>query len=161
MDFIKKYKNVILIVGVLVILFIIVKIILDNRSNIFNGLSGDYSFIYKKYGVNEYSPVDISDEQLANMYLNNFKNFLISDIDYAYGLIDEEYRNIKFGSIDGFKDYVSNINYTNLSVKEYSISNVKNFIEVHTMDDRVFIFRINSVLDYSVYLDNYTVDILA
>ena len=160
MEKIKNKKLLILVVIILVIFLIGLFVIRRNNITRNEGLNGNYDIIYKKYGVNEYSVVSISDEQLANIYLNNFRYYLFYETDYAYDLLDEEYRNTRFGSVDRFKEYVNGLNYNDISVKEYSISDGKNFIEIHTKNNEIYVFRINSVLDYKVYLDNYTVEIL-
>lgn len=161
METIKKYKKLLILIIIVLVVVLIVKVIYDKRGSLLNsGLTGNYNIIYKKYGVNEYSTVNISDEQLANIYLNNFRYYLFYETEYAYELLDDDYKNIRFGSIDNFKNYVSSINYNDISVDEYSISYGKSFIEVHTKNNENFIFKINGILDYKVYLDNYTVEIL-
>jgi len=120
----------------------------------------DYVMSPKTYNVNDYSLVNITDEQMANIYLTDFKYYLATNIDYAYSLLNEEYRNIKFGSIDNFRNYVYNISFVNMFVKRYSIENGKNEIyTAYTNDDNMYIFKIKSVMEYEVYLDDYTVEI--
>ena len=48
----------------------------------------EYIMNPKKYGVNEYSPVNITDEQMATIYLNDFKYNLLNDVNYAYELLN-------------------------------------------------------------------------
>lgn len=160
MEMTKRNKILIVLAIVIVIIIIIVKLVVDNnRTLLGHGLVDDYKSIYKKYGVNEYSVINISDEQLANIYLNNFKYYLINDIEYAYNLLDEEYRNIRFGSIEKFSEYLNNIKYSDFSIEEYSVGTDKRFIKIDILNNEKIIFKINGVLDYSVYLDDYTVEI--
>lgn len=120
----------------------------------------DYIMSPKTYNVNDYSLVNISNEQMANIYLSDFKYYLVTNIDYAYSLLNEEYRNAKFGSVENFRNYVYNISFENLFVKKYSIANRKNEIyTVYTNDDNMYIFKTKSVMEYEVYLDDYTVEI--
>ena len=114
----------------------------------------------KTYGVNEYSLVNITDEQMANIYLNNFKSYLFSDINYAYQLLKEEYRNKKFGTVENFINYINKINYSNMTLNKYSIEDRENKIyTLYTKDNKVYIFKVLSVMEYEVYLDDYTVEI--
>ena len=156
-----KRNKILLILGIVVIIAIVViKIIIDNNNLSINSNETDeYEMIYKKYNINEYSVINISDEQLANIYLNNFRYYLFNDIEFAYNLLDEEYRNIKFGSIDSFREYVNNSKYSDYTIEEYSVATDKRFIEVHILNDKKIIFKINGVLDYTVYLDDITVEI--
>lgn len=161
MNEIKNKKMLFLIIIFIIIIFLVVMYFISRNNIVRNeGLIGDYDIINKKYGVNEYSVVNISDEQLVNIYLNNFRYYLFYETDSAYELLDDNYRNVKFGSIDMFKKYVNSLNYKDLSVKKYSISEGKNLIEVHTKNNEVFVFRIKGIFDYKVYLDDYTVEIL-
>ena len=156
-----KRNKILLILGIVIIIaFVVIKLIIDNNNLLINSNGIDeYDMIYKKYDINEYSVINISDEQLANIYLNNFKYYLFNDIESAYNLLDEEYRNIKFGSIDSFREYVNNSKYSDYTIEEYSVATDKRFIEVHILNDKKIIFKINGVLDYKVYLDNTTVEI--
>ena len=156
-----KRNKILLILGIVIIIaFVVIKLIIDNNNLSINSNGIDeYDMIYKKYDINEYSVINISDEQLANIYLNNFRYYLFNDIEFAYNLLDEEYRNIKFGSIDSFREYVNNSKYSDYTIEEYSVATDKRFIEVYILNDKKIIFKINGVLDYTVYLDDTTVEI--
>ena len=163
MNFIKKYKKTFLLVLVFVVLlaFYLIRNFIASRT-IYNEsyLNGeDYIMNPKTYGVNEYSPVNISDEQIATIYLNDFKYNVYNDVNYAYSLLNQEYRNLKFGAIDNFVNYVNNLNYNNMIVDKYSVSADNEFITVYTKDNNKYIFKVISVMEYEVYLDDYTVEI--
>lgn len=161
MNLIKKYKKTFLLILIFVVLlsFYLIRELIASRS-IYNEsyLDGeDYIMNPKTYGVNEYSPVNITDEQMANIYLNDFKYNLYHDINYAYNLLNNEYRNSRFGSIQNFISYVDSLNYNTMNIDSYSINN--NFITVYMKDNNKYIFKIISVMEYEVYLDDYTVEI--
>lgn len=162
-NFIKSHKKTFLIVllFIVLLLFYFIREFIASRSiyteSYLNG--EEYIMNPKTYGVNEYSPVNITDEQMANIYLNDFKYNLYNDINYAYQLLNEEYRNLKFGSIDSFVNYINQLNYNNMVMDKYSISSDNEFITVYTKDGGVYIFNVISVMEYEVYLDNYTVEI--
>ena len=119
----------------------------------------NYTMNPKTYGVNEYNLVNITDRQLAAIYLNDYRNYLKNNIDQAYELLNEEYRSKKFNNIQEFKDYINSININTMSVEKYNISDDKKIIDVYISDNDRFIFKIKSILEYEVYLDDTTVDI--
>ena len=85
----------------------------------------DYIMNPKTYGVNEYNLVNITDRQLAAIYLNDYRNYLKNNIEQAYELLNEEYRSKKFNNIEEFKTYINTININNMSVEKYNISDDK------------------------------------
>lgn len=119
----------------------------------------NYTMNPKKYGVNEYNLVNITDRQLAAIYLNDYRNYLKNNIDQAYELLNEEYRSKKFNNIEEFKTYVNTININNMSVEKYNISDDKKIIDVYISNNDRFIFKIKNILEYEVYLDDTTVEI--
>lgn len=163
MEFIKKHKKTFLLVLVfaLLLLFFVLREFMASRDKYTESyLDGkDYVMNPKKYGVNEYSLVNITDEQMANIYLNDFKYNLYYDINNAYQLLNKEYRDLKFGSIDNFINYVNGINYENMIIDRYSISSDNVTFTIYTKGNEKYIFKINSVMEYEVYLDDYTVEI--
>lgn len=119
----------------------------------------NYTMNPKKYGVNEYNLVNITDRQLAAIYLNDYRNYLKNNIDQAYELLNEEYCSKKFNNIEEFKTYVNTININNMPVEKYNISDDKKIIDVYISDNDRFIFKIKNILEYEVYLDDTTVEI--
>ena len=162
-DLIKKYKVIVLLVAVLLIFilaYFIREYIASKDIYTESYLDGEeYIMNPKTYGVNEYSPMNVTDEQMASIYLNDFKNNLYNDINYAYELLNEEYRNLKFGSVDNFVNYVNGLNYKNMVMDSYSVNEGDSTITIYTKDDNTYIFKIISVMEYEVYLDDYTVEI--
>ncbi len=160
-NFIKNNKIIVIFVSVFIIflLFYCIREYMASQSiyteSYLNG--EEYIMNPKTYGVNEYSPMNITKEQMANIYLNDFKYNLYNDINYAYQLLNKEYRDLKFGSIENFNNYVNNLNYKDMTIDRYIDED--NLITVYTEDDNVYIFKIISVMEYEVYLDDYTVEI--
>lgn len=162
MNMIKKHKTIFLLVLLFIILFSIyfIREFIASRDIYTESYGEDYIMNPKTYGVNEYSIVNITEEQMANIYLNNFKSYLINDVNYAYQLLNEEYRNKKFGNINNFIDYVNTVNKNSMVLDKYSIIDGQNKLYMlYTKDNKVYIFKIISVMEYEVYLDDYTVEI--
>lgn len=160
--FIKNNKLVVILVSIFIVFLLayFIREFMASRSiyteSYLNGK--EYIMNPKKYGVNEYSPVNITTEQMANIYLNDFKYNLYNDINYAYQLLNDEYREKKFGSIEAFTNYINGLDNKNMIVDRY-IEKDADIIMVYTKDNNLYIFKIISVMEYEVFLDDYTVEI--
>lgn len=148
---------VLVIIGLLV--FYGIKIYRSKKTLVPTNNYINYTMNPKTYGVNEYNLVNITDRQLAAIYLNDYRNYLKNNIDQAYELLNEEYRSKKFNNIQEFKDYINSININTMSVEKYNISDDKKIIDVYISDNDRFIFKIKNILEYEVYLDDTTVEI--
>ena len=148
---------VLVIIGLLV--FYGIKIYRSKKTLVPTNNYINYTMNPKTYDVNEYNLVNINDRQLAAIYLNDYSNYLKNNIDQAYELLNEEYRSKKFNNIEEFKTYINTININNMSVEKYNISDDKKIIDVYISDNDRFIFKIKSILEYEVYLDDTTVEI--
>lgn len=148
---------VLVIIGLLV--FYGIKIYRSKKTLVPTNNYINYTMNPKTYDVNEYNLVNITDRQLAAIYLNDYRNYLKNNIDQAYELLNEEYRSKKFNNIEEFKDYINSININTMSVEKYNISDDKKIIDVYISDNDRFIFKIKNILEYEVYLDDTTVEI--
>ena len=148
---------VLVIIGLLV--FYGIKIYRSKKKLVPTNNYINYTMNPKTYDVNEYNLVNITDRQLAAIYLNDYRNYLKNNIDQAYELLNEEYRSKKFNNIEEFKTYINTININNMSVEKYNISDDKKIIDVYISDNDRFIFKIKNILEYEVYLDDTTVEI--
>ena len=148
---------VLVIIGLLV--FYVIKIYRSKKILVPTNKYINYTMNPKTYDVNEYNLVNITDRQLAAIYLNDYRNYLKNNIDQAYELLNEEYRSKKFNNIEEFKTYINTININNMSVEKYNISDDKKIIDVYISDNDRFIFKIKNILEYEVYLDDTTVEI--
>ena len=115
----------------------------------------------KHYEANEYSKVLISDESMCNKYLNNYLNIVSTDLQRAYNLLDEEYKTKKFGSLDNFKSYVDGLEYSTYVLSRYYKKDTDGYIifGVYDKNGNFFAFKTKGVLQYTVFLDDYTVEI--
>lgn len=153
----KEMKNIIIFV---IILFVFsgVYLLLDY---IFNNENAEAGEILKNYKVNEYIPTYVSDEDMAKIYLNDYIFKMFSNPAEAYELLDKEYKDKKFGNYDNFKKHIYSLNYTSFTMDRYFVKTKKgyNIYGVYDTNGNLFIFRTNGVMQYKVYLDDYTVEI--
>lgn len=120
-----------------------------------------YEEFLKNYEVNEYIATYISDEHMARIYLNEFVDMMFYDAEGAYNLLDEDYRLKKFGSFNNFQNYINSLSSTSFSLDRYYKKESDGYIifGVYDKNNNFFAFKTKGVMQYSVYLDDYTVEI--
>ena len=152
-----RIKNIILAI-VIVLIFIVTYLLLKYLTN---DDSLEYEEYLKDYGVNEYIPTYVSDEDMAKIYLNDYIHNMYYDVEKAYNSLDEEYRKIKFGSLDSYKSYVNSLTYPTYTLDKYYKKEVSNYIifGVYDTNGNFFAFKTEGVMQYKVYLDEDTVEI--
>ena len=128
---------------------------LTNKNDVDNG---EY---LRDHGVNEYIASYISDEDMARIYLNDYIHTMYYNPEEAYNLLDKEYRNIKFDNFNNYKEYVSKLNYSTYDMVRFYKKEIKDYIifGVYDQNDNFFAFKTKGVMQYSVYLDEETVEI--
>ena len=159
----KRNKKLIIfcIASILIVSMIIVfknhDIIKDNKLH----SVGDY---ITKYEANEYLPVMINNEDIVKIYLNDYKNNILNDLEEAYNSLNKDYRDKRFGSLDKYKEYINNFitmsTYT-MEVDKYSVSSLSGdkVFNIYDRSGNQYIIREKSIMNYEVYLDEYTVEI--
>ena len=152
----KEIRNVI-IFGVIILGFVGIYLLLDKY---LTKEEADQEFL-KNYEVNEYIAAYISDEDLTKIYLNEYVHIMYSDVERAYELLDTEYKEKKFGSLETFKEYVNGLTYSNYKLERFYVDTDGNYTIYGAFDTNgnIFIFKTNGVMQYTVYLDDYTVEI--
>lgn len=115
----------------------------------------------KNYKVNEYIPTYVSDEDMAKIYLNDYIHNMYYDVEMAYNSLDEEYRNKRFGSIEKYKEYINTLNYKTYNLATYYKTTKDGYIIFGVRDENfnLFVFKTKGVMQYKVYLDDFTVEI--
>ena len=153
----KKDTKFLIIMGIIVVVFIGVFVIIKKSKN-----SKEEPIIYlKNYGVNEYIPTYVSDESMAKIYLNDYINTMLYDTESAYYLIDEGYRSVKFPSYQDYYNYVNNLSNFNVKLDRFykKGSNGYTIFGVYDQYNNFYAFKTKGVLQYSVYLDEDTIEI--
>lgn len=113
--------------------------------------------------LNTYNSVSLSNEDIIKDYINNYKMFLLSDVELAYNYLNEEYKQKRFKTLDDFKKHIENNKekIESTRVYKYTVNYLEDGTEYICQDQygRYYIFTEKKPLDYSVMLDTYTVDI--
>ena len=161
MNELKKNKKTIFICFCLIIFILICYFgyyyLFSNKDN-----SVDEIEIKKHYDINEINYKYVLENDVVKIYYNEFRNDMLFDRNEAYNLLNEDYRNERFGSLEEFNNYldgfVSEALYSN-SVDKYSVNYVNGKKVFNIIDDsgNQYIIKENSIMNYEVYLDEYTV----
>ena len=135
----------------------------------------DYSHIMNKDDIkmsnnkiiendnNIFNYVITNNETMAKEYFSIYKERLLNYVEDAYNSLDDSYKHKRFGSLDEFKKYVEQ-NYeklSNITLAKYKVDNIDNYIQYICIDTegKYYIFRESSVMNYTVVLDTYTIDL--
>lgn len=102
-------------------------------------------------------------EDIVKEYMNLYKRLAIGYSEKMYDLLDEEYRAKRFGSLEEFKNYIekNKRKIIGLRVEQYNVTYNDEYTQYICIDqyENYYIFREKAVLDYSVILDTYTIDL--
>ena len=113
----------------------------------------------EKNRYNTYVQKEYTEEDICEQYMTMYKALMLSNTNEAYKYLDNEYRNLKYGSLQEYKDFIisNNDDINDFEMKAYSIN--ENRYVCKDGKDNFYIFNVNKVLDYTVVLDTYTVDL--
>ena len=115
----------------------------------------------KNYKSNEYIPTYVSSEDMAKIYFNDYTYYMKYDIEKSYELLSYDYKKSKFSSFNDYKSYVINFINKNPKLKKFS-KTAKNgyiFYRLYLSNGDIITFKTKGVMQYSVYLDDDTVEI--
>ena len=111
---------------------------------------------------NYFSYTVMQENDIMLKYFSYYKRLMQENPDMAYLLLDEEYRNKRFGSVEEFKNYVSK-NQEEIQTyvaKEYEVNNLEDGTEYICQDQykHSYIFKVSAVMQFQVKLDTYTIE---
>lgn len=138
--------------------------------NLKNGNTNEFIYVKDQevtnIELNDYNKFEeyVSDDPYAlDRYLENYSIMAVYYPDLAYNLLDEEYRNKRFGSIESYKQYVlDNENQLlNSTIKEYNISEKEGYTQYVIVDTNgnYYIFKVTDIMEYTLLTDFYTIDV--
>lgn len=104
-----------------------------------------------------------TDEDIITRYLEYYQNMVLYDTKDAYDLLNDDYKNKRFGSYNSFEKYVNDYNQTieNLTLEKYGMNYGEATTKYIAQDtkENYYTFECKSVLDFDIQLDNYTIEI--
>lgn len=112
---------------------------------------------------NNFLYVDVNDTYVVKNYINYYKIMVLSNPELVYNyFLDTDYKNEKFANVDDFKQYVNNnkSNLLDLVAMKYTVEQFDNYKQYTIIDNynNYYIVKEKSVMDFSIMLDNYTVE---
>lgn len=126
----------------------------SNTDTDINIEKNDYNEIYSKM-INEY--------EICLMFFRDYINTIQNNSRYGYELLDEEYKNSRFGSLEKYETYINNISnrLDLLALRGYNISEKSNYKQYACVDQygNNYIFINTKGMYYTVILDTYTLDL--
>lgn len=131
----------------------------EKYENLENNIQQIEKIEEKQYNKIKSSQVNV--ENISNKYYIDFKRLCLSAPEIAYQYLDKEYREVRFGNVENFKQFIEK---NKDDIKKYAFtqyqSNVyKDYTEYVCLDQyqNHYIFSENKILDYTVKLDTYTI----
>jgi len=125
--------------------------------------SGAQKYLITDNYNGEFLQEDISDNLVVKRYFDYYKMLMITNPEKAYSLLDDEYKKIKFENYNNFYTYINNkiaqIKAMELSKLQVNyFDDEKQYVAYSNYSD-YYIFQVKDVMDFSVLLDQYLVDI--
>lgn len=126
-------------------------------------LENDDNFTIEANYYNQFTEEQVNYEYLAKQYVNSYKTLSLVKPEFMYELIDEEYRNAKFGNLEQFEKYIEDNreNIQKINLQKFRVDNSEDYIQYICIDQngRYYIFDETAIMDYKVILDIYTIDL--
>lgn len=117
----------------------------------------------EKNDNNTYIFKSISDETYCRDLFYKFKEEILYNPELAFSNLNEEYRQKRFETLDKFKEYAQNNmgKYAKIQPQQYQRSVSGDIVQYICTDQNgnYYIFRENSIMDYELILDTYTLDL--
>lgn len=114
----------------------------------------------EKNDYNQFKYINISENQMPKYYLNNYIKLIKSNTKLAYNLLDEQYKQKRFPTFNEFDTYTQGKEYMQGAISKYKIIK-KDDYTIYVCEDtygNVYIFKETTLMDYTVQLDNYTIE---
>lgn len=112
--------------------------------------------------VNKFQVKIMNVQEVLEKYMQNYKKMMLYYPERAFNLLDEEYRNTRFGGdVNQYKEYVDKyrqeLKLTRL--ESYMINTYNDHTEYVCRDQHknLYIFNTTATMKYSLKLDNYTI----
>lgn len=107
--------------------------------------------------------IPVKEANIVMEYGANFKNLMLSDASEAYKLLNEEYKNRRFPTIESFKEYIDRNRsmLEQMNIEKYELKRMGGVYQYYCLDqyENVYVFNDKGTFEYNVILDYYTVDI--
>lgn len=111
---------------------------------------------------NKFNFIPMNEKDIVIEYFNLYKSMMLNNVEKAYELLQKEYREKRFGSIQAFKKYIEDNkkDITSREIKSYLINRYEEYTEYVLKDqyDNLYIIKETDIMKYTVTLDTYTLE---
>lgn len=113
--------------------------------------------------TNIFEYVTVNSEYIVKEYMEYYRKMVLANPEIVYNyLLDKQYKDKKFSSVEEFKKYVSDNKSTiiDLTLIKYSETQTDEYKKYTVVDnyDNYYIIKEKGVLDFTIELDNYTIE---
>ena len=115
----------------------------------------------EKNQYNTYKMTPISKRNTAEKYFNIFLEIIKYDIQKSYELLDAQYKQNKFTNINEYIQYMQDNKTQEIVLKAYNVYTYEDYNQYVCIDnqDRYYIFNEKGIMNFTVILDAYTIDL--
>ncbi len=117
----------------------------------------------EKNDYNIFAYETISEETYILDMFNEFKTDMMYDYETAYERLNEEYKQKRFETYEEFETYATEHirNSVVMQLNQYQVNEFDNYTQYVCVDQngKYYIFNETGVMDYTVILDTYTIDL--
>ena len=125
-----------------------------NTDSEMNIEKNDYNEIYSKM---------ITEYEICLTYFNDYMDTIKNNAIYGYELLDDEYKNSRFETLEEYENYINNIKdrLETIVLREYNISEKNDYTQYACKDQygNNYIFFNSEGMNYTIILDTYTIDL--
>lgn len=114
----------------------------------------------EKNDYNQFKYTNMSENQMLKYYLNNYIKLMKSNTKLAYDLLEPEYKENRFKTLNEFNNYAQGKEYMQGAISKYKII-PKDDYTIYMCEDIygcTYIFKEKALMDYTVQLDDYTIE---
>ena len=112
--------------------------------------------------ANSYQYNRIKENEIIEKILKYYCDLTVNNVKKAYDMLEQEYREKRFDKYSKFQDYIKkrSENLKQARVAGYSVKEEENkkIYTVVDQDGRVYIFKQKSIMNFTVQMDDYTLE---
>ncbi len=125
--------------------------------------SGAQKYLINENITGEFFQDDITENNIVRRYFEYYKMLILINPEKAYSLINDEYKSLRFGNYDNFNQYVNNniTKFSNMEFSKFKIIYYDDYTQYISLSSygEYYIFNSKNIMNFSVLLDQYMVDI--
>lgn len=168
-----KFLIILLIIIIIIILFALIYILhlQESKKNTIyiNDIENDISYIQgplkQQIDDLEYNSIEyihVTDKQMAEKYFTSYIQLMINNLEQSYTLLEKEYQTERFSTYEMYNKYIQNniLYLKQAKLESVSIKDYDSYKKYTCKDQygKVYVFKETAVMEYTVQLDDYTLE---